>query len=128
MHRILIFVVFGACCLFLGFAAGCWLFSHDGSGHVGDMVTMAWGDGKYGESFYGAQVWVEPVGSRFTVRARVHIGHGNSLYQDSGVLSTEDTFPEGRLAAGRPAHRELLPAEGPNGSAPLKPPPRKPPG
>ena len=94
MHRTPIFVVFGACCLFLGFAAGCWLFSHDRSGQVGDVVTMVWGDGKYGESFYGAQVWVEPVGSRFTVRARVHIGHGNSMYQDCGILGTEDTFPE----------------------------------
>lgn len=55
---------------------------------------MSWGDGKYGKAFYGAQVYVEPVGSRFTVRAQVHIGHGNSLYKDCGVLGTEDSLSE----------------------------------
>ena len=94
MHRIPTFVLFGASCLFLGFAGGCWLFSHDRSGNVGDVVAMAWGDGKYGESFYGAQVYVVPAGPRFTVRARVHIGHGNAMFQDCGVLGTEDTFAE----------------------------------
>ena len=94
MLRVPILAIFGASCLFLGFAGGGWFLSHGRSERVGDVVAMVWGDGKYGESFYGAQVYVEPVGSRFVVRARIHIGHGNALFEDCGVLGTEDNFAE----------------------------------
>ena len=53
---------------------------------------MSWGGGKYGKAFYGAQVYVEPAESRFKVRARILIGHGNNMFQDCGVLGEEESF------------------------------------
>ena len=55
---------------------------------------MSWGDGKYGLSFYGAHVYLEPQSSGYSVRARVHIGRGNDYYHDCGTLGTVQTDAE----------------------------------
>jgi hypothetical protein len=42
-----------------------------------DRVVMDWGDGKYGNAFYGALVYLEPQSSGYAVRADVYIGRDN---------------------------------------------------
>jgi hypothetical protein len=58
------------------------------------VVAMRWGDGKYGPSFYGAHVYLKPLASGYSVRARVYIGRGNSYFHDCGELGTVQTDPE----------------------------------
>ncbi len=83
---------FALACFSLGLISSAWLPSLRHSAGTGDIVAMAWGDGAYGKAFYGAQVYVEPAGTRFVVHARIHLGHGNSLFHDCGLLGTEDSF------------------------------------
>ena len=53
---------------------------------VDRIVAMSWGDGRYGPAFYGAQVYLEPLDSGYSVRALVHIGRGNDMFHDFGEI------------------------------------------
>jgi len=70
----------------LGFTAGWMLASRRSETRMDRVVAMAWGDGKYGQAFYGAQVSLEPAASGYTVRARVYIGRGNDYFYDCGSI------------------------------------------
>ena len=94
MKSLSLFAVISFGCFLLGIIAGTWGLSQMHSTRVDDVIAMAWGDGVYGKAFYGAQVYVVPVGPRFTVRATIHIGHGNNLFKDCGVLGSENTFED----------------------------------
>lgn len=58
------------------------------------VVAMKWGGGKYGPSFYGAHVYLEPLSKGYSVRARVYIGRGNDYFHDCGELGTVRTDSE----------------------------------
>lgn len=77
----------------LGAAAG-WLLSPDWTKEITRTVAIKWGDGKYGPAFYGAQVYLEPVGARYSVRGRVWIGPGSSYWHDCGVLGQVGSHEE----------------------------------
>ena len=68
---------------------------------VDRVVAMAWGDGKYGKAFYGAQVYLEPVSGKYVVSARVHLGRGNDAYYDCGELGLANTADEAVARWGR---------------------------
>jgi hypothetical protein len=69
----------------LGFAA-CWLTTCTSeSDRIQNTIAINWGDGRYGPAFYGAHVYVEPVGDAYSVQARVLISRGN-YYHDMGEL------------------------------------------
>jgi hypothetical protein len=72
-----------------------WLVSgYFGERAIDRSIAMSWGDGKYGKDFYGAQVYLVPVGSQYSVRARVHIGSGNAYYHDCGELGRANSVQE----------------------------------
>lgn len=83
--------------LAIGFGAG-WVWTLDrGPKAVQNIVAMSWGDGKYGKAFYGAEIYLVPVGQKFSVRGRVWIGRGNSYFQDLGELELVNN-PEDAVA------------------------------
>jgi hypothetical protein len=58
-------------------------------------IAMSWGDGKYGKEFYGAQVYLVPDGSEYSVRARILIGPDNGYYHDCEEIGRVTTVQEG---------------------------------
>ncbi len=82
MKRFLFLCLLCIGCLGTGTVAG-WLISGIfGERAIDRTIAMSWGDGKYGKQFYGARVYLVPIGSEFSVRARVLIGPGNDYYHD----------------------------------------------
>ncbi len=79
------------CCIF-GFTAG-FLSSPNESEN---LLTVSWGDGKYGKAFYGAQVFAYPETGKYRVEARVAIGHGNGYYHNCGVIGRVATWAEAK--------------------------------
>jgi hypothetical protein len=72
-----------------------WTVPQDSSGdNVEQIVAMRWGDGKYGQAFYGAQVYLQPSDGEYVVRARVHIGRGNGYFHDCGPIGRTKTAEE----------------------------------
>ncbi len=61
---------------------------------VDQIVAMKWVDNKYGQAFYGVQVYLEPIPSGYEVKARVHIGRGYSYFHDCGRLGVVKTDSE----------------------------------
>jgi hypothetical protein len=78
----------------LGIVLGWLLSGIFGERAVDRTIAMSWGDGKYGKDFYGAQVYLVPVGSEFSVRARVFIGPGNGYYHDFEEIGRVTTVSE----------------------------------
>ena len=70
------------------------------------VVAMSWGDGKYGSSFYGAHVYLDPQSSGYSVRARVFIGRGNNYFHDCSELGTVRTDAEAVARWGKIDWRE----------------------
>jgi len=52
------------------------------------VVAVAWGDGRYGEAFYGARVYLEPATVGYSVHAKVSIGRGDGYSFDCGIIGT----------------------------------------
>ena len=70
------------------------------------VVAMSWDDGKYGPAFYGAHVYLEPMASGRSVRARVFIGRGNDYFHDCGELGRVATDADAVARWGRIEWRE----------------------
>ena len=94
MRRFAPFLIVAAVALLVGFVTGWMRASAKSATRLERVVVMSWGDGKYGPSFYGAQVYLEPRRSGYSVRARVHIGRGNDYFHDCGELGTVQTDTE----------------------------------
>ena len=82
MRRILLGCLLCITCIGLGVVAGWFASGVFGERAFDRTIAMSWGDGKYGKDFYGAQVYLVPTGSEYSVRARVVIGAGNPYYHD----------------------------------------------
>lgn len=61
---------------------------------IDSIVAVSWGDGKYGEAFYGAEVYLEKQEKDYSVKARIHVGRGNSMYHDCGEIGRASTPEE----------------------------------
>ena len=80
--------------LVIGFGAG-WIQSSNRSVQsLERVVAMSWEDGRYGPSFYGAHVYLDPQSNGYSVWARVYIGRGNDYFHDCGQLGTVQTDVE----------------------------------
>ncbi|MBI3880518.1 MAG: hypothetical protein HY301_10720 [Verrucomicrobia bacterium] len=94
MRRFVPFFVIAVVALLVGFVVG-WIQAGSVSAtRLERVVAMRWGDGKYGPSFYGAHVYLEPVTSGYSVRARIYIGRGNDYFYDCGELGKVQTDSE----------------------------------
>lgn len=99
MRRFLPLFFSVAIALILGFVVGLATANTSETVEVNRVVAMGWGDGKYGDAFYGALVYLEPQGSDYSVRANVYIGRDNigrgiSYIHDCGQLSMVKTHAE----------------------------------
>jgi hypothetical protein len=70
------------------------------------LVAVSWGDGKYGPAFYGAHVYLVPLSSGYSVRARVHVGRGGNYVHDCGELGKVQTDAEAVAQWGNIVWRE----------------------
>jgi hypothetical protein len=94
MRRFIPLLVVAVAALLIGFVIG-WIRAISVSAmRLDRVVAISWGDGKFGPSFYGAHVYLEPVNSGYSVRARVYIGRGNNYFHDCGELGTVQTDSE----------------------------------
>jgi len=64
------------------------------SRRVDRIVAMSWGDGTYRPAFYGAEVYLVPLDSGYSVRALVHIGRANDLAHDCGEIGRAQSDTE----------------------------------
>jgi hypothetical protein len=79
---------------FLGLLLGyltCWGTTGPGRANI---VAMSWGDGKYGEAYYGAEVYLVKMKINYSVRGRVWIGRDDAYYHDIGELGVVRSQPE----------------------------------
>jgi hypothetical protein len=94
MRRFIPFFVVAVAALLIGFVIG-WIRAYSVCAtRLERVVAISWGDGKFGSSFYGVHVYLEPVSSGYSVRARVYIGRGNNYFHDCGELGTVQTDSE----------------------------------
>ena len=77
-----------------GFLAGWITVNHLQAKRLESVVAFSWGDGRYGNGFYGAHVFLKPSGSNYSVRGRVYIGRGNNYFHDLGELGKTQTPEE----------------------------------
>ena len=94
MKRFVPFFIVGVVALLVGYLVGAVVEGNASRKELGRLVAVSWGDGKYGPAFYGAHVYLEPVTSGYSVRARVYVGRGNDYYHDCGELGTVQTDAE----------------------------------
>ncbi len=99
MRRFLPLLLSVAIALVIGFVSGWAVANTSETAEIDRVVAMGWGDGKYGDAFYGALVYVEPQSSGYSVRAKVYlgrdnIGRGTSYIHDCGQLGTASTHAE----------------------------------
>jgi hypothetical protein len=78
----------------IGALCGWFLSGIFGERAIDRTIAMSWGDGRYGKQFYGAQVYVVPQGSEYSVRARILIGPGNGYYHDGEEIGRAATIQE----------------------------------
>lgn len=53
---------------------------------IDNLITVKWGDSKYGKAFYGAEVYFIKEKKNYLVKAKIRIGRGNNYYHDCGVI------------------------------------------
>jgi len=94
MKRLVPFVVVAVVAFLLGGVAASIRLNDASETQVARIVAMSWGDGGYGPAFYGAHVYLVPLTSGYSVRARVYIGRGCDYYHDCGELGTVQTDTE----------------------------------
>jgi len=83
--------------LAVGFVAGRLVSVNSGAEAIQRVVAMSWGDGSQGEQFkalYGAEVFLEPVGDRYSVQRRVWIGRGDDHWHTDVELGVVDNPKE----------------------------------
>lgn len=85
-----------AVALIIGIVSGLALANTSETVEINQVVAMSWGDGKYGDAFYGALVYLEPQSSGYAVRAKLYIGRdnigrGTSYIHDCGQLGIVKT-------------------------------------
>jgi hypothetical protein len=85
-------IIFGVG-LFAGVVVG-WFLPRNTTEITQRVIAASWGDGKYGPSFYGAQVVLEPVNTGYSVKGRVWIGPGNPYLHDCGELGRVANYQE----------------------------------
>jgi hypothetical protein len=81
-------------CLAVGGSSGWVLSGIMGERAIDRTIAMSWGDSKYGKEFYGAQVYLVPVGSEYSVHARVFISPGGGYYHDFEEIGRAKTVKE----------------------------------
>lgn len=86
---------------FAAFASGWMMASSRSAERIDRVVTMAWGDGRYGPAFYGAHVYLLPAGKEYEVHARVLVGRGNDYFHDLGQIGRVATAEEAVQRFGR---------------------------
>jgi len=106
MKRYLAFIVFAVVALLVGFVVGWVEASSKNATRLERVVAMSWGDGRYGPSFYGAHVYLEPLTNGYSVRARVYIGRGNNYFHNCGEIGTAQTDSEAVARGGTIDWRE----------------------
>ena len=94
MKRFIPFFVVTVVTLLIGFIVGWIRASSVSATRLDRVVAISWGDGKYGPSFYGAQVYLEPISNGYSVRTRIHNGRGNDYFYDCGELGKVQTDSE----------------------------------
>lgn len=94
MRRFVPFFILALVILLVGFVAGWVQGTSVSATRLERVVAMGWGDGKYGPSFYGAHVYLQPASSGYSVRARVYIGRGNDYFHECGELGMVQTDSE----------------------------------
>jgi hypothetical protein len=94
MKRFVPFFIIGVVALLVGYLVGAVVEGNASRKELGRLVAVSWGDGKYGPAFYGAHVYLEPVTSGYSVRARVYVGRGNDYFHDCGELGRVQTDAE----------------------------------
>ena len=57
-------------------------------------IAFRWGDGKYGEAFYGMHVFEVRTASGVDVRATIEIGPGNPMWHDCGQIGRAESHEE----------------------------------
>jgi len=92
--RILSMFAVALACLLLGYAIG-WIFGVErNKAMTNRIVAVSWGDGEYGEAFYGAYVYLVPESGDYSVRARIYIGRGNDYWHECGEIGRAETDVE----------------------------------
>jgi hypothetical protein len=91
MKRILIGAIIFVAGLLVGGVVG-WYLPRSNTEFTERVIAASWGDGKYGPSFYGAQVYLEPVRDGYSVRGQVWIGPGNPYIHDCGELGRVENY------------------------------------
>jgi len=103
----------------LGYAVARFVHANDVTDAIQQVVTVSWGDGKYGKAFYGAEVYLEPAAAGYAVRGRIWIGRGNSYWHDLGVLGNVATSEEAVAKWGRVQWDETAVTIGPGDPMPF---------
>lgn len=84
MNKNLYLVIIAIILLLIGYGVS-WVVSDKKADNRSErIIAIKWGDGKYGEAFYGAQVYLEPTPDGYSVRGLVYIGRGNGYINDLG--------------------------------------------
>ena len=78
----------------VSFLLGCQSFPYAEDEKIENIVTTQWIDGKYGDAFYGIQVYIEPQDKVYSVKSTIWFGRGNDYFQDLGVIWTVKTPEE----------------------------------
>jgi hypothetical protein len=105
MRRYILFFAFAAFALLVGFIVGWWQASNVSSTRLQQVVAMSWGNCRNETSFYkqpvffepwfyGAHVYLEPMSSGYSVRARVYITRDCDYFHDCGELGVVRTPAE----------------------------------
>jgi hypothetical protein len=82
----------------VGFLMGWLMGGHESDADIQRVVAISWGDGRYGEAFYGAHVYLEPRDDGYAVQARVYVG------RSTGWLTYSHDIGElGRVASAQEA-------------------------
>jgi len=106
MSKFTLFLAVAFIAALVGFGVGWVAASAKSATRLERVVAMSWDDGKYGSAFYGAHVYLEPVASGYSVRARVFIGRGNDYFHDCGELGRVATDADAVARWGRIEWRE----------------------
>ena len=81
-------------CLLVGCVIGWVLKGQRNEAMTDRIVAVSWGDGEYGEAFYGAYVYLVPESGDYSVRARIYIGRGNDYWHECGEIGRAETDVE----------------------------------
>jgi hypothetical protein len=78
----------------VAYSAGAWRQEAKDTADRDSTIAFRWGDGKYGEAFYGVRVFEVDTANGVDVRATVVIGPGDSMWHDCGLIGRAASHPE----------------------------------